>query len=175
MTQQSLIKNTSNTSANIYLHFFTAGLDLLYEIATYEDECPEIKNVVASRKHKYFKRHKSKEDDCALIISGTQLAEITDPTVWENCDDLEIVILYMNHLTKLPEKLTEFKDTITLVCIQNNKFQEIPTILYELDKLKHLNMHGNYLAYIPEKISDFKNLTRLYLGDNDITFFAGHI
>ena len=148
---------------------FTAGLDLLYEIATYENECPEIKDAAkASRQYKYFKRHKSTEDNSTIIISGTQLKEINDESVWENCDDLEIVILYMNHLTKLPEKLSDFKETITLVCIQNNKFQEIPKILYELDKLKHLNMHGNYLSHIPIKITTFRNLARLYLGDNDL-------
>ena len=142
---------------------------MLYEIATCEEGCPDIEYVVASCKCKYFKRHKSAEQNCAVIISGTQLNEINDLKVWENCDDLKIVILYMNHLTKLPEKLLEFKETITLVYIQNNDFQEIPEILYQLDKLKHFNMHGNYLFNIPKRISDFKNLTRLYLGDNDIT------
>ena len=141
----------------------------MYEIATYENECPEINDVEASRQHKYFKRCKSAEENCTVIISGTQLKEINNLTVWENCDDLEIVILYMNHLTKLPKQLLEFKKTITLVCIQNNKFQEIPEILYQLDKLKHLNMHGNYLSHIPKEITTFRNLARLYLGDNDIT------
>ena len=76
----------------------------------------------------------------------------------------------MNHLTKLPEKLVEFKENITCICIQNKNFQEIPDILYEFDKLQHLNMHGNYLCRISTNITTFKNLTRLYLGDNDITF-----
>ena len=75
----------------------------------------------------------------------------------------------MNHLTKLPEKLSDFKETITLVCIQNNKFQEIPQVLYKLDKLKHLNMHGNYLSRIPKEITTFRKLARLYLGDNDLS------
>ena len=166
-----ITKLNSNFICHHFYQFFPyTGIGLLYEIATYEDKCPEIEDVIASRKRKYFKRHKSEEEDCAVIVSGTQLTEIDDLRVWENCDDnLKIVILYMNHLTKLPEKLSDFKETITLICIQNNKFQEIPEILYELDKLKHLNMHGNYLSRIPADITKLRNLARLYLGDNDLT------
>ena len=133
----------------------------MYEIATYENKCPEIEDAKAFHQHKYFKQCKSAEDNGTLIISGTQLKEINDNdkekeiiSMGENCDDLEIVILYMNHLTKLPEKLLEFKN---LICIQNNKFQEI----HEFDKLKILNMHGNYLSHIPTEITTFKNLATL--------------
>ena len=138
---------------------------MLHELATCEEaySCLKDKN---GKTYKYFKR----VSNCGLIISGTPLEEISDSTVWIDCRNLSIVIFYMNHLTKLPEKLLDFKESITLVCIQNNNFQEVPDILYAFDKLEHLNMHGNYLSQIPNNITTFKHLSRLYLGDNDIVF-----
>jgi len=143
--------------------FNFVGFELLQELATYEN----IYSRMTLQEYDYFKRV-SKDNHCGLIISGTLLEEINDSTVWRDCHNLNIVIFYMNRLTKLPSELSEFNKTITLVCIQNNNFQEVPDILYEFKKLEHLNMHGNYLSRIPDDITIFRHLSRLYLGDNDI-------
>lgn len=83
------------------------------------------------------------------------------------CRELEIVILYMNKLKTLPEQVQRFKDTITLVCLQNNCFRDI-SCLYDFLELEHLNLHGNYLSSIPMEFENFTSLMRLYLGDNDL-------
>ena len=111
---------------------------------------------------------RQKDGKCnSLTISGTTLEKIPEK-VWNECRDLKIVILYMNRLSELPEELSSFRNTITLVCIQNNCFREIPACLYEFKHLEHLNMHGNYLSVVPEDFQAFHNLQRLYLGDNDL-------
>lgn len=114
-----------------------------------------------------FMRKKENGMCNSLTISGTKLQRIIDEEVWEMCQELEIVILYMNKLSALPDQLQEFKDTITLVCIQNNCFRDI-SCLYDFLKLEHLNLHGNYLSSVPRELENFAKLTRLYLGDNDL-------
>lgn len=133
-------------------------------MSTYEDRCLHK----MSDGKKCFMR--KKEGKCySLTISGTNLEAITDKRVWGMCKELEIVILYMNKLSTLPiEELLQFKETITLICIQNNCFREIPENFYDFTKLEHLNIHGNFLEVVPEDFKNFTLLTRLYLGDNDL-------
>ena len=114
-----------------------------------------------------FMRFKENGKCYSLTISGTELRKICDETIWEKCQ-LEKLNLMMNKLEKLPRQLLKFKDSITLVCIQNNRFKEIPEILYEFKKMEHLNMHGNLLPSIPERFKEFIHLSRIHLGDNDL-------
>ena len=139
-----------------------AGFELLREMATYKDHCLLMKDG-----NLCFMRRQEDGKCNSLTISGTTLQEVSKE-VWDECQDLKIVILYMNMLSLLPSELLSFKETITLVCIQNNCFREFPQSLYEFTKLEHLNMHGNYLSVIPEDFQSFTNLQRLYLGDNDL-------
>lgn len=104
----------------------------------------------------------------SLTICGHNLTEVSDQTVWEQCNRLKTVILYMNEFTALPSELSKFSDDISLLCIMHNKFSEIPSIAYKFKNLEDLVMHGNYLSIIQEDISTFTKLTKLYLGANDI-------
>ena len=115
-----------------------------------------------------FMRFKENGKCYSLTISGTELRKICDETIWEKCQDLEKAILLMNKLEKLPPQLLEFKDSITLICIQNNRFKEIPEMLYKFKKMEHLNMHGNLLPSIPERFKEFIHLSRIHLGENDL-------
>ena len=143
------------------IFFLYVGFELLQELATYEKCLHQMSD-------NYYCFMRKKNGKCySITISGTAMEDIADDSIWEQCHDLEIVILYMNRLSKLPEKLWKFKNTITLVCIQNNKFSDISS-LYEFCKLEHLNMHGNYLSTVPKELEKFTQLTRLYLGDNDL-------
>lgn len=142
------------------------GLDLLYELSTYEERLIPI----ASGNYSYFvRRNKTDNKIFSLTISGTELKSISEDNLeWIKCRNLTTVILYMNKLLKLPAQLEQFSETITLVCIQNNQFQEIPSILYKFTNLEHLNLHGNYIASVPRSFKRFTNLARVYLGDNDL-------
>ena len=139
-----------------------SGFELLYEMTACKDHCLPL-----SDGNSCFMR-RQKDGKCnSLTISGTTLEKIPEK-VWNECRDLKIVILYMNRLSELPKELSSFRNTITLVCIQNNCFREIPACLYKFTQLEHLNMHGNYLSVVPEDFQAFHNLKRLYLGDNDL-------
>lgn len=120
----------------------------------------------------FMRYTKEREKKCySLTISGTTYTDLNFSEmkrVWEKCENLRIVILLMNQLIDLPSELVKFEDTITLICIQNNCFKELPSDLYRYKKLEHLNMHGNLLFHIPDSFKSLSNLTRLYLGDNNL-------
>ena len=137
--------------------------DLLQEMVLYESRLYPMKDG----KNKCFMRFKDGKCN-SLTISGTQLHEISDETIWDKCHNLKIVLFSMNNLVKLPSGLESFKETVTLVCIQNNQFKDIPEILYKFSNLQHLSMHFNYVSSIPDRFKTLENLQRLYFGGNEL-------
>jgi hypothetical protein len=147
--------------------FFFLGFELLWEISTYEESClykMKDGNTCFMRKDDNGKCH-------SLTICGTDSKHVLDEDheLWKQCEQLKIVILYMNKLNTLPGYLAKhFKDDIRLLCIMHNNFTEIPQDAYKFKKLEDLVMHGNYLSILPSDITKFSKLTKLYLGDNDL-------
>ena len=131
---------------------------------TYKDKLRKINKG----KWDCFMRYK--DGGCySLTISGTRLNRITDKEIWEECNELRIVILLMNELNDLPSELSVlFANSIELVCIQHNKFTKVPPIIFELKLIKHLNLHGNQISRFPHKMQVFVDLERLKFGQNKL-------
>lgn len=134
-------------------------------MATYEKKLIQCGNAKG-----FIRRSKDTGKLFSLVICGTELESIAEGDIdWSDYLNLKSLTLYMNKLTVLPRQLLQFRETITLVCIQNNQFREFPSILFSFIKMEHLNMHGNCLSIIPRKFCNFTRLERVYLGDNDLT------
>lgn len=126
----------------------------------------KTKLVEIDGKEHCFKRFLSDDTCYSLTISGTTLTEIIDPKIWQDCRVLKIVILLMNNLVELPQKLKEYAASIELVCLQNNNFQIVPSIIFKLTNIKHLNLHGNNISEFPSELRLLENLERLKFGHN---------
>ena len=147
-------------------HFQYAGIEIIEQLLTYKQKLVRI-NEGEENECDCFMRFK--DGGCySLTISGTRLTRITDPSIWERCKDLKIVILLMNELNDLPPQLKRFSETIELVCIQHNRFTKVPPILFDLKRIKHLNLHGNQISKVPEKMKIFTELERLKFGYNKL-------
>ncbi len=138
------------------------------ETFTYKTKLVEIQGKEQQQSCYCFKRFKPDKTCYSLTISGTTLTEITDPKVWQNCKDLEIVILLMNELIKLPRKLEAYAISIRLVCLQNNRFQSVPDAIFKLTNIKHLNLHGNEISEFPSQLKLLIHLERLKFGHNKL-------
>ena len=105
----------------------------------------------------------------SFTVTSTQLPEIKDERIWDKClKKLEICNLHMNNLVDLPRGLEDFKDSLQLLSVQSNNFQDIPAIVFRFNKLMYLSMHDNSISCIPAKISKLSNLTHLYMGENNL-------
>ena len=82
----------------------------------------------------------------------------------ENLDQMKILHLNNNHLTKLPSlNLPNLKE----LDLTDNELTEIPTL--SLPNLKYLWLNNNQLKFIPN--FNLPNLKELFLYDNNLTEF----
>lgn len=83
-------------------------------------------------------------------------------------ENLKVLDLSYNMLTKLPILLTTFKN-LEILDLKKNKLHSLPMGLGNLLKLTHLSLEGNQLQWLPGSISRL-HLDSLNLGDNDLAF-----
>lgn len=99
-------------------------------------------------------------------LSNLQLTEFPSELLLPFKDTLEFINLGGNHLTNLPDELSQFQN-IQILFFAGNDFETIPTVLGRLPNLYMLSFKGNKLNFIDEK-SISSSITWLILTDNQL-------
>ena len=101
-------------------------------------------------------------------ILGTNLGLTTIPTTLGIYLSLKHLDLSFNHLSVVPESLSQCTQLITLA-LKNNSLDDIgfPKDWSALTQLRELNLSGNHLTRVPEPIFHLSSsLVTLHLGGN---------
>ncbi|XP_076671836.1 uncharacterized protein LOC143370311 [Andrena cerasifolii] len=91
-----------------------------------------------------------------------QVCEIAQTQAVENLS------LSGNHLSCIPDDLTESLTTLVHLNLSNNELNDLPSSLNLLKNLVHLNLDCNQFTFIPNVISELGSLKALTARENEI-------
>lgn len=106
------------------------------------------------------------------VFSATYLRLTSvDENAFQNCSNLEIVILSSNFLTSIPPKIFNWNLRLTTVHLDNNELTNIDKDLFENNKkLNDLGLSLNHFRSIPQNIFFFPSeLKRFRLSANQLS------
>ena len=83
---------------------------------------------------------------------------------------VEEINLGSNKLSSLPVEFSRI-DTLKILWLEDNEFDQFPTCVCQLKELKELRMSGNCIKFVPSLISAVQNLETLSLDRNELTEF----
>ncbi|MBL0265422.1 MAG: leucine-rich repeat domain-containing protein [Leptospiraceae bacterium] len=99
----------------------------------------------------------------SLFLDGNHLTKIPDSVT--QCKCLVLLSLSGNHIDEIPESLVKLKK-LTYLALNDNKIVSIPENIGELTHLSYLNLSKNKIKTIPESIEELKRLENLHLNNN---------
>lgn len=101
-----------------------------------------------------------------LQIRACRLQEFPDFLI-ETIPHLEHLSLSVNHLSSLPDNISELK-SLKHLNLSNNNFAQLPDCLRQMTHLEMLDISYNPLKKLPEWLSELKQLKFLHLNNTQI-------
>ncbi len=148
--------------------FVTAGDRVVFELFAYKQKIHKVsENCTHPGSCEYFIRNRDGHGDC-IIINGTNFDCINHSPIWNDCENIKIIVIILSDLDALPDHFESFSNSIDLVSLQNNRFTSFPEVLLKMPKIKHLVLFGNQVSRYPEDLAKLTKLERVKLGSNKI-------
>lgn len=94
---------------------------------------------------------------------------------WVNRGRLYHLDLSGMELTELPEELTQLKNPIQSLSLQDNKLKALPEVVRRLTGLLNLNLRGNKITALPDWIGELTQLETLSVLSNGMQDFPEEI
>lgn len=136
-----------------------ATLDFSYQNLNSEDL---VKNL-----EKMEIKFGKQQEAINTLLPAYNFIDVIDANV-SKFNSLKTLDLSNNHITSLPEAISQFP--LTTLIVKNNRLTNsgLPKSLKNLRSLKMCNFSGNRLSKFPNQLLEIKSLEYLYLGSNRI-------
>jgi Leucine-rich repeat (LRR) protein len=165
------------------------GLSFIFASPLHAQESPKIKSKMPFSD--YLEAIKNPEKVVRLKLNNNkELNAISD---WSKLTNVEYLSLENDHLTELPEFITNLKN-LKIIDLSGNDFKQLPksfsnlqnleeiflnnekdldlpntlSLLSKLPKLKTLHLKNDNIANLPSEILKLKSLEALYLTNNKL-------
>ena len=102
----------------------------------------------------------------SLIITNCNLDQI--PQWVSNLPKLTMLSLSKTNMKELPSYFSQLSSTLEILCIRNNKLQNLPNSLGNFKMLRVLNVDNNDLRELPNHLGDLTRLEVLTLCNNKL-------
>ena len=108
-----------------------------------------------------------------LLLTGNRINDFGDS--WEKLENLEILDLENNKLSKIPENVISKLKSLSKLNLSRNTIEEIPENIFSSEnaslseKLSYFSCRYNKLTSIPNDFSNLKALTEIHLSNNNIS------